>query len=108
MLNMDGKPDVIGDQMGIENAGQPRIVVYTTEPCARCIKAKDLLRRHDLPFEEVNLLKDPVGRKELVAFTGRLTFPQIVVGHEPLGGLDELEQAAESGRLHELVVSQTR
>jgi len=85
-----------------ESQGKPRIVVYTTEPCARCIKAKDLLRRHDLPFEEVNLVKDPVGRKELVAFTGQMTFPQIIIGHEPLGGLDDLEEAAQSGRLLEL------
>ena len=88
-----------------EGQGKPRIVVYTTEPCARCIKAKDLLRRHDLPFEEVNLVKDPVGRKELVAFTGQMTFPQIIIGHEPLGGLDDLQQAAESGRLAELASS---
>jgi glutaredoxin 3 len=87
--------------MGIETKAK-RIVVYTTEPCARCIKAKDLLRRHDLDFEEVNLVKDPVGRKELVAFTGQMTFPQIIIGHEPLGGLDDLEEAAQSGRLLEL------
>jgi glutaredoxin 3 len=79
-----------------------RIVVYTTDPCARCIKAKALLGRHDLLFEEINLAKDPVGRRDLVALTGQMTFPQIVVGHEPIGGLDELEQAAASGRLAEL------
>ena len=102
MLNMDGKPDVIsGKEMGIETKAK-RIVVYTADPCARCIKAKDLLRRHDLAFEEVNLTKDPVGRKELVAFTGQMTFPQIIIGHEPLGGLDDLEQAAESGLLAQL------
>ena len=45
-------------------ANQPSITVYTTDPCARCMKAKDLLRRHDLDFEEVNLAKDPVGREQ--------------------------------------------
>jgi glutaredoxin 3 len=82
-----------------------KIVVYTTDPCARCIKAKDLLRRHELPFAEVNLAKDPVGRRELVAFTGQMTFPQIVVGHEPIGGLDDLERAAASGRLDQLAAA---
>jgi|1186.fasta_scaffold247032_2 glutaredoxin 3 len=105
MLNMDGKPDVIWGLMGNEIEAKPRITVYTADPCARCIKAKDLLRRLDLAFEEVNLTKDPVGRKELVAFTGQMTFPQIIIGHEPLGGLDDLEQAAESGRLAELAKS---
>jgi glutaredoxin 3 len=80
-----------------------QITVYTADPCARCLRAKDLLRRNDLPFEEVNLTKDPVGRRDLVACTGQLTFPQIVIGHEPIGGLDELEEAEREGRLSELV-----
>jgi len=91
--------------LGNEIEAKPRITVYTADPCGRCIEAKDLLRRLDLTFEEVNLTKDPVGRKELVAFTGEMTFPQIIIGHEPLGGLDDLQQAAESGRLAELAKS---
>jgi glutaredoxin 3 len=102
MGNMKANPDVIR-AVADETTSKTRIVVYTTEPCARCIKAKDLLRRNDLDFEEVNLAQDPVGRRELVAFTGQMTFPQIVVGHEPLGGLDELEQAEREGRLAEVV-----
>jgi glutaredoxin 3 len=93
------EPDVTGAKT------RPSITVYTTEPCARCNRAKDLLRRHDLLFEEVNLAKDPAGRRELVAFTGEMTFPQIVIGREPVGGLAQLEEAAASGRLEQLVLS---
>jgi glutaredoxin 3 len=82
--------------------GKPKITVYTTDPCARCIRAKELLTRHELGFEEVNLAKDPVGRRELAAFTGRMTFPQIVVDGEPLGGFQELQEAADDGRLGRL------
>ncbi len=83
---------------GIDN-GQPEITVYTTDPCARCIRAKDLLASHGLAFVEVNLAKDPVGRRELAAFTGQMTFPQIVIDGEPLGGFQELLEADEQGRL---------
>ena len=48
---------------------KPGITVYTTDPCARCIRAKDLLRLRGLEYEEVNLDKDPVGRRELAALT---------------------------------------
>jgi glutaredoxin 3 len=82
--------------------GQPEITLYTTDPCARCIRAKELLQKHALPYEEVNLAKDPVGRRELAAFTGRMTFPQIVIDGEPLGGFQELLEADEAGRLERL------
>ena len=82
--------------------GKARITVYTTDPCARCIRAKELLLKHELAFEEINLAKDPVGRRELAAFTGRMTFPQIVINGEPLGGFQELVEADEAGRLDSL------
>jgi glutaredoxin 3 len=84
---------------------KPGITVYTTDPCARCIRAKDLLRSRNLRFEEVNLVKDPVGRRELAAFTGHMTFPQIVIDGRPLGGFAELEAADEQGLLEGLAAA---
>ena len=78
------------------------ITVYTTDPCARCIRAKDLLRARGLAFAEVNLAKDPVGRRRLTECTGYTTFPQIVIGKEPLGGFQELLEADRQGRLEQL------
>jgi len=82
--------------------GKPQITLYTTDPCARCIRAKELLMKYELVFEEVNLAKDPTGRRELAAFTGHMTFPQIVIDGKPLGGFQELLEAAEAGRLERL------
>jgi glutaredoxin 3 len=84
------------------NGKKPQITVYTTDPCARCIRAKDLLSRHSLQFDEVNLAKDPVGRRELAEFTGHVTFPQIVIDGRPLGGLQELLEADGRGLLEDL------
>jgi glutaredoxin 3 len=85
--------------------GRPTIVVYTTEPCARCHKAKALLTAHGLTYEEINLAKDPVGRRALAERTGHLTFPQIVIGDRTLGGFVELEEAAKSGELEALATA---
>ena len=82
--------------------GKPEIMVYTTDPCARCIRAKDLLRLRHLEFVEVNLAKDPVGRRRLAEFTGFVTFPQIVIDGRPIGGLAELQRADEEGLLEQL------
>jgi glutaredoxin 3 len=79
-----------------------KITVYSTEPCSFCVRAKELLTLRKLAFEEINLAKDPAGRLELVEKTGMLSFPQIVIGDEVLGGFQELVQADRSGRLAEL------
>ena len=48
---------------------------------------------------EINLAKDPEGRAELVRLTGMMTFPQVVIDGEPLGGYQELVAADRAGRL---------
>lgn len=76
--------------------------MYSTEPCPYCSQAKALLESRGLEFEEINLSKDPEGRAELAARTGMMTFPQVFVGEELIGGFNELQQADSSGRLAEL------
>lgn len=78
------------------------VVVYTTEPCSFCARAKGLLRARGVEFAEINLSKDPDGRAELARVTGMLSFPQVIVDGELIGGFTELQAAAENGRLDEL------
>ena len=77
----------------------PRVTVYTTEPCGYCRTAKALLQKRGIAYEEINLAKDPSGRAELVRMTGMMTFPQVVIDEQPIGGYQELVQADRSGRL---------
>ncbi|HEX5620805.1 MAG TPA: glutaredoxin domain-containing protein [Solirubrobacteraceae bacterium] len=79
-----------------------RVTIYTTEPCGFCRVAKSLLAKRNVAFTEVNLAKDPSGRAELVRITGMMTFPQVVIDDEPVGGYQELVQADRAGRLAEL------
>jgi glutaredoxin 3 len=73
--------------------------MYTTEPCGFCRVAKSLLAKRNVAFTEVNLAKDPSGRAELVRLTGMMTFPQVVIDDEPIGGYQELIAADRAGRL---------
>jgi glutaredoxin 3 len=77
--------------------------MYTTEPCGFCRTAKSLLTARRIPFDEVNLSKDPDGRAQLAARTGMLTFPQIVIDGHNIGGFQELAARDRAGRLKELV-----
>ena len=81
------------------------ITVYTTEACSFCNRVKGLLRAHGVKFAEVNLSKDPAGRMELAKRTGVMSFPQVIVDGELLGGFSELQAAVESGRFDELLTS---
>jgi glutaredoxin 3 len=78
------------------------IIVYTTEPCSFCARVKGLLSARGLRFSEVNLSKDAAGRVALADRTGMMSFPQVLVGEELLGGFAETLTAIESGRLDEL------
>ena len=82
-----------------------KITVYTTEPCGYCRTAKALLNKRRLPYEEINLARDPEGRAELVRLTGMMTFPQVVIGGRPLGGYQELVRADRAGLLDELAAA---
>jgi glutaredoxin 3 len=81
------------------------VTVYTTEPCAFCARAKGLLKARGVEFAEVNLSKDPVGRAELARKTGMMSFPQVIIDGELIGGFTEVQAAAESGRLDELLAA---
>lgn len=78
------------------------VVVYSTEPCSFCARVKGLLQARGVEFTEVNLSKDPQGRIELAGRTGMMSFPQVVVDGDLLGGFSEVQAAAENGRLEEL------
>ncbi len=81
------------------------VIVYTTEPCGFCRQAKALLEARGVSYSEVNLAKDPVGRADLVALTGQMTFPQIVVGRRSIGGFRELLEADRAGSLDDLLAA---
>ena len=81
------------------------VVLYTTEPCGFCRQAKALLQARGVDYSEINLAKDPEGRAALVALTGQMTFPQIVVGERAIGGFRELLEADREGTLQALLAA---
>jgi glutaredoxin 3 len=80
------------------------VTVYTTDPCSFCARVKQLLNARQIGFEEINLARDPGGRAELVQRTGMMSFPQVIVGGELVGGFQETLRADQSGELQELLL----
>lgn len=81
------------------------VVVYTTEPCGFCRQAKSLLQSRGIEYEEINLARDADGRDALVARTGQMTFPQVLVGERSIGGFRELVEADRDGSLKNLLAA---
>jgi glutaredoxin 3 len=82
-----------------------QVTVYTTDPCSFCARVKGLLTSQGVEFAEINLSKDPYGRAQLVKLTGMMSFPQVLVDGELLGGYAEVQAAVESGRLEDLLAA---
>jgi glutaredoxin 3 len=76
----------------------PAIVVYTRKLCIWCWKAKWLLKRHGLAFEERDAKSDEA-RAWLIARTGEKTVPQVFVDEESIGGFEATRAWLESGGL---------
>jgi glutaredoxin 3 len=81
------------------------VTLYTTDPCGFCRQAKALLQARGVAYREVNLAKDPGGRADLIALTGQMTFPQVVVGKRSIGGFRELLEADRGGTLADLLAA---
>ena len=82
-----------------------QITVYTTDPCSFCTRVKRLLDARGVQFTEINLSRDADGRSELVQRTGMMSFPLVIVDGPLLGGYTEVQAAADSGRLDELLAA---
>lgn len=81
----------------------PAVVVYTTNTCPYCQRAKDLLGLKGIPFQEINVT-DPEARLALVEKAqGRKTVPQIFIHDAPIGGYDDLKALDEKGELSRLL-----
>lgn len=73
--------------------------IYTTPTCAYCHAALALLRAKSIPFEQIDVSRNPGMRTELAARTGRSTVPQIFVGERSLGGFTDLLSLERRGEL---------
>jgi glutaredoxin 3 len=79
-----------------------RIRMYSTTWCGYCVRAKALLERRGLEYEEIVMDDDPAFRQKLLEMAGRWTVPQIFIDDVPIGGYTELWCLDRDGRLDDL------
>lgn len=74
------------------------VTIYTRSLCVWCIRAKWLLRRQGVAYQEIDASGDET-RRALLERTGRRTVPQVFFGDESVGGFDELRALVRQGTL---------
>jgi glutaredoxin 3 len=77
--------------------------MYTTSWCPYCERARQLLARKGVAFEEIDVEASPDQRSEMQARSGRRSVPQIFVGSTHVGGSDDLYDLDASGGLDPLL-----
>ncbi len=73
-----------------EKAPDP-VTVFAKEGCPHCARAKALLEKKGIVYEQVTLGKG-ITSSTLRAVSGKGTTPQVFIGGRLIGGADELEQ----------------
>ena len=82
-----------------------RVVMYTTQYCPYCVRAKALLRHKGVTFEEVDVGGDDELRQKMVEASGRRSVPQIFIDDKPIGGFDDLKALDDQGELDRLLAA---
>lgn len=81
----------------------PEIVMYTTGMCPYCVRAKMLLQRKGMRWEERRIDLDHGLVNEMLRRSNRRTVPQIFIGDTHVGGYDDMAELEAMGRLDPLL-----
>lgn len=81
----------------------PRVLLYSSDWCPYCARAKGLLRKKGVAFDEICIDRKPELRADMVARSGRTSVPQIWINDQHIGGCDDLHALDRSGQLDKLL-----
>ena len=83
-----------------------KVEIYTTPFCPYCDRARALLEKKGVAFEELDAPHGSQARKDAIARSGgRTTVPQIFIDGTPIGGSDDLSALERAGKLDALLAA---
>ncbi|MBL6455723.1 glutaredoxin 3 [Belnapia sp. T6] len=83
-----------------------QVQIYTILFCPYCERAKALLSKKGVAFEEIDAPSGSQARKDAIARSGgRSTVPQIFINGEAIGGSDDLTALDRAGKLDALLAA---
>ncbi len=83
-----------------------KVEIYPTPFCPYCDRAKALLARKGVSFQEVDAPHGSAARRSAIERSGgRTTVPQVFIGGRAVGGSDELSALDQAGKLDALLAA---
>ena len=80
-----------------------KIIIYTTDICPYCNKAKALLQKKQVQFTEIKVVNQHIKAEMVAKANGRLTVPQIFINNQHIGGCDDLYLLESTNKLNDLL-----
>ena len=82
------------------------VIIYTKPGCGYCHAAKALLDGKGADYIEIVASSDPAKKQEMIQRSGgRMTFPQIFIDGNHVGGSDDLHALDRRGELDPLLAA---
>jgi len=75
------------------------IRIYTKRYCPFCVRAKALLDRKGVAYQEIDAEGNDELRTWLAEKTGQKTVPQVFAGDRSLGGFSDIDALDKQGKL---------
>jgi len=81
----------------------PKVVMYTTNICPYCVRAKALLHKKGVSYEERHIEGNRDYMREMLERSKLRTVPQIFIDDYHVGGYEHLAELNAFGKLDELL-----
>jgi glutaredoxin 3 len=83
-----------------------KVEIFTTDFCPYCARAKALLDRKGVTYEEIYAPNGSEARRQATERSGgRTTVPQVFIDGKAVGGSDDLQALERAGRLDALLAA---
>lgn len=79
------------------------VIIYCSNWCPYCTRAKQLLEKKGVAYEEISVDGKPDVRAAMAEKAGRTSVPQIWIGEQHVGGCDDLFALERAGKLDALL-----
>ena len=80
-----------------------KVELFTLAWCPFCVRARALLDRYGVVYEEIAVDRDPERRAEARSRSGRRTLPQLFVDGRHVGDCEEMQALDRAGQLRAIL-----
>ncbi len=79
------------------------VIIYTTKTCPYCVKAKMLLQKKGVAYQEIDASDENIRDEMIQKSGGKRSVPQIFINGKHIGGSDDLYALESKGELDKLL-----